>query len=297
MKEEQLFFFLPVSIPVAIRLSAPFSALGAALAKTNSRVKLDLRQAGIDMDLNTYFSISILMTFFVFLVTFVPIAVIGSFYQPPAQVIPISLVFGFLVTSSAFLYQLVHPKLLVYQKNRLLEQDLVYAIKYLLIKIKSGIPLYDAMVGVAYGEFGEVAKEFKKTIKEISTGTDVILALEEMALRNSSLFFRRTIWQITNNMRSGADIAAIFESLVESLVKEHKIMIRRYGSELNPIILLYMMFSVIMPSLGVTVIVVMSSFSGIKVPIFMFYLIPVTVFVLQILFLSILKTKRPVMRV
>jgi NAD(P)-dependent dehydrogenase (short-subunit alcohol dehydrogenase family) len=44
-----------------------------------------------------------------------------------------------------------------------------------------------------------------KAVKEIATGTEEVVALENMALRAPSTFFRRTIWQITNNIRAGSD--------------------------------------------------------------------------------------------
>ena len=134
-------------------------------------------------------------------------------------------------------------------------------------------------------------------MKEISSGVNELKALEDMAIRNPSEFFRRTIWQIANNMRSGADISDILESLSQNLVEEHKILVRKYGSELNPIILFYMMFSVVIPSLSITVLVVMSSFSGVKVPIILFYVIPIAVFVMQIFFISVIKNRKPLLTI
>jgi hypothetical protein len=53
------------------------------------------------------------------------------------------------------------------------------------------------------------------------------------------------------------------------------------------------MFCIIIPSLGVTVMIVMSSLSGLAVPIFVFYLVPVAVFIMNVIFTRIIKDKKP----
>jgi flagellar protein FlaJ len=208
-----------------------------------------------------------------------------------------SILSAILLFFADFFYQLFYPNIIARSRVRLLDKDLLFALRYILIKIKSGVPLYDAMVGIAEGDYSEVSKEFKKTVKEIATGTEDTVALENMALRNPSPFFRRTIWQITSNLRAGADITSVLESITSTITKEQKILIRRYGSELNPLILMYMMFSVIIPSLGITVVVVMSSFSGLKIPIYIFYLVPAYVFLTQIIFMRLIKAKKPMLSI
>jgi hypothetical protein len=87
----------------------------------------------------------------------------------------------------------------------------------------------------------------------------------------------------------------ILETITSTLVREQKILIRKYGSELNPIILMYMMLAVVIPSLGTTVIIVMSSFSGIKVPVYILYIIPVLIFIVHIIFTRLIKDKKPML--
>ncbi len=293
--EKQIFKFLPISGTTLLKSARLFLPIGVFLAKLSPNLESTLAQLGIKISAEEYSAIVAFLTMFFFLMFFIPVTLVGYFVRPISEVIPVSFVGGILFSSIILFYSMAYLRLEMSKKRKLLEKDLLFALRYLYIRIKSGIPLYDAMVGVAYGDFGEVSKEFKKTIKEITAGINEIEALENMALRNPSLYFRRIIWQITNNMRAGADIADVLESITTSLVKEHKILIRKYGSELNPLILLYMMFSVVIPSLGITVIVVMSAFSGIEVPVYLFYLIPIFVFLLQFVFISLIKNKRPLM--
>jgi flagellar protein FlaJ len=296
MKKE-VFPFLPLPLPIAQKLSAAFNPLANLFLRMNPKFKKELAQVDIALDARSYYTLSALSAVVFFLMTFFPIFIIGYFTVPIKMLVGVGLLFSMVMAGVIFLYYMIHPRLLLYRKSRLLEKDLLFALKYMLIRVRSGIPLYDAMVGIAHGQYGEVSNEFKIAVKEMSGGVEEVRALENMALRTTSTFFRRTIWQIANNMRAGSDISDALSSIIENLVQEQKIMIRRYGSELNPIILMYMMFSVIIPSLGVTVIIVMSSFSGITVPIFLFYLIPIGVFMLQIIFISIIRNKRPMLSI
>ncbi len=290
-----IFVFLPMKEKTVFKLSKLFHPIASKISKKFPNLKSDLNKAEVKYAPVEFLSMLIFSAIFAFFMFFLPIIIIGSTARPFFEVLQISLIGGLTFSAIAFFFSISKLKLKASKKRKLLEKDLFFAIKYIYIKIKSGITLYDAMVGVAHGDFGEVSKEFKKTIKEISGGIDEIKALENMALRSTSSYFRKVIWQITNNLRSGADISDILETISESLMKEHRLLIKRYGAELNPTILMYMMFTVVIPSLAITVILVMSSFSGVEVPMFLFYLIPVFLFILQVFFISIIKSKRPLM--
>jgi len=276
----------------ASRIFLPF---GSLLSHLFPNVKTNLTQLEIKLSPEEYLSVVVFATLVSFLLFFVPIFAIGLFSKSIIYAFEVAIFSGASFSFFVLIYLILYLKLEMIRKIKFLEKDLLFAIRYLYIKVKSGIPLYDAMVSVAYGNFGEVSKEFKKTIREISAGIDETTALGDMALRNPSLYFRRVIWQITNNLKAGAEISDVLENILSSLVKEHKLLVRKYGSELNPIILMYMMFTIVIPSLGITVMVVMSSFSGLTVPIYLFYLIPIAVFVLQLFFISMIKNKRPLL--
>ncbi len=290
-----VFKFLPMKEKTIFNISKFFHPIGSLLYKLFSNLENDLRRIGVKYSPEEFLSMVFISSLFSFLIFFIPITFIGITVRPFFEVLKISLLGGLFFSAIVFLFSISNIKLKISKKRKLLEKDLFFAIKYIFIRVKSGISLYDAMVGVAHGEFGEVSKEFKKTIKEISAGVDEIKALENMALRNTSSYFRKVIWQITNNLRSGASITDILESISESLMKEHRLLVKKYGAELNPTILMYMMFTVVIPSLAITVILVMSSFSGLEIPIFLFYLIPVFLFLLQIIFITIIRNKRPLM--
>jgi len=56
---------------------------------------------------------------------------------------------------------------------------------------------------------------------------------------------------------------------------------------------MYMLVAVIMPTLGITFIIILSSFSGLKIPDFLFPMILLVLTIFQYFYMGIIKTKRP----
>ena len=201
----------------------------------------------------------------------------------------VSLIIGFL----SFFYIILYPRLIIARKVKDLEKNLLFALRHLLIQVKSGVPLFDGLVSVSNGNYGLISKELKECAKKISTGLDQTIALEEVALKNPSLHFRRVLWQITSSIRTGADLGGTLESIVHNLSEEQKVMIRKYGSQLNPLAMMYMMLAVIIPSLGITFLIIFSAFSGIAVTESLFFVILIFLAFFQFTFIGIVKSRRP----
>lgn len=198
---------------------------------------------------------------------------------------PFLAIFGFFTFAN-------YPKVKTRRLSRDLEKDLPYALRHMLIEVRSGISLYEAMVSVSEG-YGEASKEFNRIVEDINGGKPQIDALEDSIVRNPSEQYRRAMWQMINALKSGTDVSNTLESLVESMVKQQKLDVERYGKELNPYILVYLMIAVIMPSLGVTFLIVLSTFTGVGLTNFTFYQILGGLILFQVFFLNFIKSKRP----
>ena len=138
-----------------------------------------------------------------------------------------------------------------------------------------------------------VSEEFDKCSKEISTGKGETDALEEMAFRNPNPVFKRVVWQLVNSMRAGGNIGSTLDMMAKNLSEEQRVKIRKYGSQLNPLALMYLMFSVILPTLGLSFLIIFSSVSGFQLPRAIFYLIMVVLLVFQFSFIGLVKNRRP----
>jgi pilus assembly protein TadC len=142
-------------------------------------------------------------------------------------------------------------------------------------------------------DYGEASNEFDRIVRDINGGKPQVKALEDSIVRNPSNQYRRAMWQMINALKSGTDISSTLETLVDSMVKQQKLEVKRYGKELNPYVLVYLMIAVIVPSLGVTFMIVLSTFTGVGLDQFAFFQILGGLILFQIFFLNFVKSKRP----
>jgi len=197
-----------------------------------------------------------------------------------------------LFTPLLFLTFAYQPKVKAKRVSRQLEKNLPYALRHMLIEVSSGISLYEAMVDASY-DYGEASSEFNRIVSDIQGGKSQIKALEDSIARNPSIMYRRAMWQMINALKSGADLTDTLDSLVDTMVEEQKLEVEKYGEDLNPFILMYLMLAVIFPSLGVTLMIVMSSFVELPLNQMTFYGILGGLALFQAFFLNLVKSKRP----
>jgi pilus assembly protein TadC len=109
------------------------------------------------------------------------------------------------------------------------------------------------------------------------------------------LYFRRTLWQISNGMRAGSDISVIIRESIKSLSEEQIIQIQSYGNKLNPLIMFYMLSSVILPALAITFLTIISSLVSLPQTIanLVFLCLFGIVIFIQLMFIGIIKSLRP----
>ena len=154
---------------------------------------------------------------------------------------------------------------------------------------------FNILVNISSSDYGELSEEFKKVVRKINAGLPQIDVLEQLGENNSSIFFKRTLWQLSNGMRAGSDISRVIVESINTLNEEQVIQIQNYGNKLNPLIMFYMLISVIMPALSLTFLIIISSMLGLKSGIvtLMFIGVFVIVVIIQIMFLGMIKSIRP----
>lgn len=285
--------FCPLPLEKAKMASRIFYGLGERLAKAFPKLKAELKQAEMPVDEKEYLSIALFTSTFVLFVSFVPLAAAGAQLLETQKALSLASLFGLLIAALTFFYIKAYPKLIIKRAMADLDRNLLFALRHLYVQVKAGVPLFDAIVSVSNGGYGAVSRTLKKALKEINAGTPVGKALDDMALMNPSPYFRRAVWQLSHSIKSGSDIGATVRALLENLSAEQRIAIRRYGSQLNPLTLVYMMMAVIVPTLGITFLIVLSMFSGISVSERMLWIIFALLVLFQFMFLGIIKSRRP----
>lgn len=206
-----------------------------------------------------------------------------------------SLLAAFIFAGFIFINQTSYPRIYNSRKTRDVERNLIPALQDMLVQLESGVPVFQIISNISTSNYGFVSYEFKKAVNEINSGISQIDALESLIKRNSSTYFKRILWQLSNGLMSGSDMSIVLKDIIDNLNKEQAIQIQSYGSKLNPLIMFYMLITVILPSLGVTFLTIISSMLNLSS--FLVEMMFVTVFIfvmlMQIMFLGLIKTRRP----
>jgi len=273
-----------------LKKASYFYPIAAKLEKSMNHLKCYLFQAKWNLNLVEHISYSLFLATMNTLYYLVAIGFIWFITRNPLflKLMLLSIFIFFMMFYSA----LYKPKVVALRRARKIEEELPYALRHLLIQVKSGVPLYQGFVSISDG-YGEVSKEFKEIIKKINSGYSEIKALEESILRSASQKYRKAFWQILNSMKTGTDVSTPLENVVNEIINDQILAIKNYGQQLNPLTLMYMMMAVIMPSLGITFLVIISSFVGFKIPNLLFVGIAFFLIIFQWSFLNIIRTKRP----
>jgi flagellar protein FlaJ len=195
----------------------------------------------------------------------------------------------------AFAYAMQFPMVKSRLRARRIDQELVFAGRHMLIELQSGIPLFDALLGISR-DYGPVSEEFNKVVEKVTLGVPLGEALKGVADENSSAYFNRLIMQMVNSLASGSDVAIGLEAALDQISKEQVLELRAYGQKLNPLVMFFMIFGIIMPSLGVAFLIILTSLlggSGITFGPQALIVILAIIGLMQFLFLSAVESSRP----
>ncbi len=174
-----------------------------------------------------------------------------------------------------------------------IEKDILFAARDMVISMRSGMPLFNAITAVSTG-YGAASQEFAKAVELVQLGTPIEQALDEVSSRSESKTFKRIMLQATVSLKAGADVVGALQGVVDEVMQERVIELRRYGQRLNALAMFYMLFGVIFPSMGIAVAAILTTFINlfsIDENTLLFALIGI--FFLQIIFLNIMRSSRP----
>ncbi len=193
-----------------------------------------------------------------------------------------------------FTYLLVKsPKNILFKKGLDCDKSLIYALKELLLQNKSGAGLYESLVNLANSNYGELSKEFDIVVREVNTGMPLVKSLEKLAKRTKSDYFKKSCWQLINTVSTGSELNSTLSPIIEELDVFQKSQIENYARELNLWSLVYMMFSVAIPTIGSTMLVVLSVFANFGVTENFFIGFAVLCMVVQVVLIIFVGSRRP----
>jgi len=194
-----------------------------------------------------------------------------------------------------FSYLMLLPEATKIKRQKEMDYEIVFAGRHIVIALKSGMPLFDTFVGTSKG-YGAVSKEFARIVDKVILGVPTTQAIRETVQYNPSKYFTRMLIQIANSLSSGADVGDSLENVLDQISKEQLISLKEYSQKLTPIVMFYMVFGIIVPSLGIVLATVVFSAisggnfgfsSGILVIAF------IIIALVQFLFLGFIESSRP----
>lgn len=278
---------------IARETAKPFEEPAKRLILLFPDLEWDLKRAGYSINTIQFLSIILYLTLMTFIgcafVIITPLVVFkgtDQFY--------ISILFSIFITFVMFLYLLFVPKLEISKRGRLIDRDLEYMLKDMEIQLSSGVPLFDTLVNVGRGKYGECSVISDQIVQEVESGKSITDVLDGVGLWSPSDYLRNVLWQIVNTVRSGSDIKLALNAISQDLRIDKENKIKAYAQELNMWGLIYMIGAIILPSMGVTLLVILSSFvGGGMINESLFWLILGGLIVFQVVFISFVKGKRP----
>lgn len=200
---------------------------------------------------------------------------------------------GFFLFFIMLLVTLRYPAIASGKDAEKIEGNLIFALKDLLLKVSAGTQLYDAFVSIANSDYGEVSKQFERVAKQVQSGRPIDKALENMALKTSSEYMKRTVWQLVNVLKSGSNIKTALKIVISEQMQNHKEKIRGYAQELNLWSLIYMLFAVAIPTIGLTMMLILTTFSGFGMTEVTFIVFAILCLLVQYVIIGLIQSRRP----
>ena len=213
-------------------------------------------------------------------------------FMPVKDVIGIVAIVAVVSPMLIFFFFINAPKGTIRKRQREIDKDVLFAGRYIMMKLEAGSPIINTLVDASKG-YGVAARFFKEIVDEINAGVAVEDALESARSYNSSEKFRKVLWQLLVTLKTGTDVTGPMRATLGSLANEQIIEIKEYGKKLNSLMLFYMVVACVAPSLGLAMFLIISSFINLEISNSVLFGILFFLAVIQGAFIIMIKAARP----
>ncbi len=231
------------------------------------------------------FPFSLVLTFLFFF--------IATKARLPLYYTPIFFVVAFFVLFNFGFLQL-RGKIVARQRE--IDREVLFAGQYLLIKLYGGQPLLNALIA-STKSYGVASRYIKEIVDDIDTGSPLEKALENAIRYSPSDKFRKILFNLNNALRLGIDVTTPLRNVLDEIRAEQEIEIKRYGKTLNSLVIFYMLAAVVVPSIGMTIFIVIASFVNLDLTIFHFVAVCFFIIVIELIFIGLFKSIRPTVNI
>ena len=191
-----------------------------------------------------------------------------------------------------FQFSIISIKSKIKKREKEIDREVLFVGRYMLVKLYSGRPLLNALIETSESR-GIAAKYIKEIVDDIGTGSTIEDALRSAMVYSPSEKFRKILFHVNNALKLGIDVTGPLEAVLAEITKEEALEIGKYGKKLNTLVIFYMLGAVIMPSLGVSIFIVISSFISFPVGLNGLLLFIFFIVIIEFIFITLFMSIRP----
>lgn len=272
-----------------VKIAVTLNVIFQRFARTFPGLKLKLKQAGIDEKPEDFIKKTFLSAFYMTTGLVVALFLVLAKLNVLKGVLFLAIPIVFIVM---FFYMIKLPDVRISRKEKEISKEIVFAGRFIIIELESGVPLYNTMINISKN-YKIVGQYFKEIVDKVDLGTSMEDALNDAVEFIPSNDLRKILWQIINSIRTGADVAKSLYSVMEQITKDQMTEVNKYGKKLNPLAMFYMMVAVILPSLGMTMLIILSSFIQFELSLTILLVLAGFLGFVQFMFISMVKFSRP----
>lgn len=173
-----------------------------------------------------------------------------------------------------------------------IDKDVLFAGRFLLIKLNSGKPLINSLIDASQS-YGVASHYFKDLVRNIELGTPLESAIESAMDNCPSKKMKRVLFQMNTAQKIGVDVTQNLEAVINEISHEQLIEVQRYGKKLNSLVMFYMLLAVVMPSLGLTMFIVVASMVSLTISVTTFFTFAFFLLLIELMFMTFFKSIRP----
>ena len=293
MRKQERIPVLLLPLGTVRRLGRRFTALGRILAHISPKLGSTLSKLGVELDLESYvvgsFFSSIIYAILFSTIAFFAMGLNENIEDPGMMAIAI----GFGVWLMFFMLHIIYPKIILTKVATNESKDLLFALREVMLDVNSGIPLFWALKNSASSDYGYVSNDFEWVVRQIESCVSEQDALRQLAIKTESEYLKRAVWQMVNALESGASMGSALSGIVDSVETNTYRTIKNYSSNLNFLMLIYMFAAAVVPSLGVTFLVLLSAFSDLGVSIETVSMLVLGSAIMQVALIGYMGSTRP----
>lgn len=138
--------------------------------------------------------------------------------------------------------------------GKTVDSDLLFVSEYFLVSLESGLPLGNVIQGISQidrpgGRF------FKRIYTDFKTGKDLEAALNDAIDYAPADQIKVLLKRLSDSLKIGVDLKDVLVNFIEESSAKKIVEIQAFSKKLNPKVMMYLLLGIVVPSLGITFLI------------------------------------------